>query len=304
MFKNVLVGLDLSDLDETLMNFVSFITQSDRVEEINFVYILKEEEFPEALKSEFPDLKEKTIDEKKRIIQSEVDKYLPDVKQKIDIIVKTGSIGRQMLNIIDIKDIDLIILGRREKSKQSGMLAQRLARRAACALLIIPEDTKPSLERILVPIDFSEYSKLALEKAIDIASVRTEKPQVLCMNVYKVPAGYHYTGKSFKEVAERMKKNARMEFKKFIHKIDKKEVPLKDLYDLDDNNDFTTNIVDVAKNKKADLVVIGAKGRTVSTAFFLGSIAEKLIQLDSDFPLLVMRYKGRNAGFLEFFREL
>ncbi|MGB5929002.1 MAG: universal stress protein, partial [Cyclobacteriaceae bacterium] len=157
---------------------------------------------------------------------------------------------------------------------------------------------------ILVPIDFSDYSKQALEKAIDIADHRKEKPQVICMNVYKVPTGYHYTGKPFEEVAKRMKQNAKLEFKKFIHPIDTKGVPLKDLYDLDDNNDFTTNIVDIARQEKADVVIIGAKGRTVSTAFFLGSIAEKLIQLDSEFPLMVMRPKGRNAGFLEFFREL
>lgn len=63
-------------------------------------------------------------------------------------------------------------------------------------------------------------------------------------------------------------------------------------------------MIDKAHEINANAIIIGAKGRTATTAFFLGSIAERLIQLDNDIPLMIVRPKGKNAGFLEFLKEL
>jgi nucleotide-binding universal stress UspA family protein len=101
-----------------------------------------------------------------------------------------------------------------------------------------------------------------------------------------------------------MKKNAEKDYKKFIKKIDTKDIKVKAVYSQDINDDVTSDMIDKAREINANAIIVGAKGRTATTAFFLGSIAERLIQIDHDIPLMVVRPKGKNAGFMEFLKEL
>ena len=54
----------------------------------------------------------------------------------------------------------------------------------------------------------------------------------------------------------------------------------------------------------ADAIVIGAKGRTDTTAIFIGSSAEKLIHIDSTIPIMIVRPKGRRAGIIELLKDI
>lgn len=303
--KKVLIGLDLSELDQTMMEFADFLADRSNVEDIHFLYIIKNLHVPQDVLKEFPDMIDKVIAEREADMREEFEKYSKtEHKAKIHFHVQSGKIADNILKFSKTEDIDMIVMGRREKAEQSGSLAQRLARRAACSLLIIPEGTTPKMDRILVPSDFSEYSELAIEEAIEIASRNNHETEIIIQNVFTVPSGYHYTGKSFEEFAEVMKKNAEKDYKRFIKGIDTKGVKIKATYSQDVNDDVTTDMIDKAREIKANAIIVGAKGRTATTAFFLGSIAERLIQLDSDFPLMVVRPKGKNAGLMEFLKEL
>ena len=73
---------------------------------------------------------------------------------------------------------------------------------------------------------------------------------------------------------------------------------------LDKKEDFVACIYEFAIENQVDGMIFGAKGRTATSALFLGSIAEKMIKLDSEFPLMVVRQKGDNAGFLDYIKEI
>ncbi len=303
--KRVLIGLDLSDMDSTMIEFAGFLSKTSGVEDIYFVNIIKNLQIPKDVLKEFPNMITDVIKERKSKMKEAL-KGLSgkEFKPKVHFEVLTGKIADSILTFSKKEDIDLIVMGRREKAEQSGSLSQRLARRAACSLLIIPEGTKPTMDRILVPSDFSDYSVLALEEAIEIAVANDNKTEIIVQNVFTVPTGYHYTGKSYEEFSQVMQKNAEKDYKKFIKQVDTKGIKLKAVYSRDTNDDVTTDMLDKAREAKANAIIIGAKGRTATTAFFLGSITERLIQLDSDIPLMVVRPKGKNAGFLEFIKEL
>jgi nucleotide-binding universal stress UspA family protein len=303
--KKVLIGLDLSDLDQTMMQFADFLGERSSVEDIHFLYVIKNLQIPHDVLKEFPDMIDKVVLEREDDMKAEFKKYAKTEHQaKIHFHVFTGKIADNILKFSKNYSIDMIVMGRREKAKQSGSLAQRLARRAACSLLIIPEGSKPKMDKILVPSDFSDYSELAIEQAIAIASRNKVPTEIVIQNVFTVPSGYHYTGKSFEEFADVMKKNAEKDYKQFIKKINTKGQNIQTTYSQDVNDDVTTDMIDKAREIKANAIIVGAKGRTATTAFFLGSIAERLIQLDSDIPLMVVRPKGKNAGLMEFLKEL
>ncbi|WP_296620701.1 universal stress protein [Marivirga sp.] len=303
--KKVIIGLDLSELDQTMVEFADFLANAPAVEDIYFVNVIKNLYVPKEVLKEFPDMVENAIKERKTEMEKKVAKFSTgEHNTKFHFNVLNGKIADSILKFTKEKDIDLIVMGRREKANESGALSQRLARRAACSLLIIPEGTSPKMDRILVPSDFSDYSKLALEEAINIARSNQNATEITIQNVFTVPTGYHYTGKSFEEFTEVMRKNAVKNYKKFISKIDTKEIKINAVYSQDTNEDVTTDMVEKAHELNANAIIIGAKGRTSTTAFFLGSIAERLIQLDNDIPLMIVRPKGKNAGFLEFLKEL
>ncbi|MBK6263420.1 universal stress protein [Marivirga sp. S37H4] len=303
--KRILIGLDLSEMDSTMIEFADFISKTSGVEDIYFVNVIKNLQIPKDVLKEFPNMITDVIKERKTKMEQALNSFIDnDFKPKAHFEVLTGKIADSILNFSKKEDIDLIVMGRREKAAESGSLSQRLARRAACSLLIIPEGTKPTMDKILVPSDFSDYSVLALEEAIEIAVVNDRKTEIVVQNVYTVPTGYHYTGKTYEEFSQVMRKNAEKDYKNFINQIDTKGIKLKAVYSQDTNDDVTTDMLDKAREIKANAIIIGAKGRTTTTAFFLGSITERLIQLDSDIPLMVVRPKGKNAGFLEFIKEL
>ncbi len=305
--KNILVGLDTSELDITLIKYAAFVTDNSSAERVHFVNLVKNLNVPDDVRKEFPHLIENALKEREQQIVTSVEKYF-HTKKKVEVTheVRKGQ-PPELLKMAEKFDADLIIVGQKKSLPGTAVTTMRLARRAICNLLIVPEtdaNVEPKAEKVLVPVDFSSYSKLALEQTIDLAGKTSTVKEIICQNVYNVPAGYHYTGKSFEEFAEIMKKNARSDFKKFISQIDTGGYKIKEVYSLDTNDNLASDIYDYANKIHPDVIVIGAKGRTAAAALFLGSLAEKMVNDKMNHPLLVVRFKGKSAGLIETLKEL
>lgn len=303
--KKLIVCLDQSPMNETLVKFASFIANVNQSKKIYFCNIIRNLHIPNDVLEEFPNLIDNMVEERKSQMKEVVDKFYGKKGNiEFSFVVKEGQLSKKILKLAHEKSVDMILVGRKVNLPGTGVVSQRLARRASCSLLIIPENSNPKIETLLVPSDFSDYSKDAMEEAISIAEKYGGKVKIVCQNVFSVPSGYHFTGKSYEEFTEIMRKNAEVNFKKFIRKIDTKNITIESVYTQDEDDDPVEDIIKKAEEIKADGIVIGAKGRTAATALFIGSMAERLIQLNDSFPTLVTRPKGRNAGILEYILEI
>jgi len=67
----------------------------------------------------------------------------------------------------------------------------------------------------------------------------------------------------------------------------------------------SSRIPEVAERERADLILMGARGRSNSAAVMLGSVTERLLH-DSTIPIIAVKQKGEeaNMGFLDAFKEL
>jgi nucleotide-binding universal stress UspA family protein len=304
LIKKLIVCLDQSPLDQTLIEYASFLTKVNPIRKIYFVSVIKNLSIPKEVLDEFPDLMEKMINERLQSMEQEVQNHAKGLKNtKLSFLVKEGTLSKKILKLAEEKSVDLIMIGRKVQLPGTGVASSRLARRANCGLLIVPEGTHPQISNLLVPSDFSDYSKDALEESIMI-SKNLKNKEIFCQNVFSIPSGYHFTGKTFEEFKEIMQSYAEVNFKKFIRKIDAKGIKITPIYTLDDDDDPVQEIVSKAQEIKADLIVIGAKGKTAATALFIGSMAERLIQFNKSIPLLVTRPKGKNAGILDYILEI
>jgi hypothetical protein len=137
---------------------------------------------------------------------------------------------------------------------------------------------------------------LSLNLALDISN--TSKGQLELVHVYRVPIGYHKTGKSYSEFAVIMKNHAEKDYNKFFQKHDfPTNIPC--TYILTDDEKYAELAYDHANKEDIDLIVIGSRGRTDVSSILMGSVAEKLVYLDSSIPILIVKLKGENMGFLD-----
>lgn len=302
--KHVLVGLDMTDMDETLIQFAGFVARRGTVEKVQFLSILKNQIVPAELKKQFPEMTNHAIKERKEKIREKLSVHFDAPKSvRKQISVRTGSLGT-LLEMAIKGETDLIIIGQKKNIPGSGVLGTRLARRATCNLLIVPEGVQPNIRKVLVPVDFSKYSKLALETVVALSKLREKDVEIYAQNVYAVPAGYHYTGKTYEEFAEIMRKNAEKELQKLLSTVDVKGLNIIPICSMDVNDNLASDIYDLANEIKPDAIVIGAKGRSAAASLLLGSMAEKLVGSQMEFPLLIVRPKGETAGILETFRDI
>ncbi|GGF30453.1 universal stress protein [Echinicola rosea] len=304
--KKLIVCLDLSEMDVTLVKFASFIAKINHTKKIYFTNVIRNLQMPKDILQEFPNLVENMVDERKGQMKAVVEEHFDKkLDTELTYVVKEGQLSKKILKLAHEKSADMILVGRKTTLAGSGVVSQRLARRASCSLTIIPETiVNPKVNKLLVPIDFSDYSKDALEEAIMIAERNGGNVDIICQNVFSVPSGYHLTGKSYEEFADVMKKNAEVNYKKFIRKIDTKGINITPVYTVDSNDDPVEDIILKAEELEVDSIIIGAKGRTAATALFIGSMAERLIQLNEKYPMVVTRPKGKNAGILDYILEI
>ncbi len=302
-FERLLVTLDNTDIDEDLIAAASAASSLAHSKKVFFIHVIRDINLPAKVKREFPDLLKNAMTERKKAIAEKVDKFFTNEACKPEIEITSGVGTKKILRFSIKNDIDLIIMGRKNNEMGNGMVVQRVARRAACSMLIVPKGFDRRIKKILIPVDFSAPSLEAFNQAISLAR-DIQDVKIIAQNVYQVPSGYHSTGKSYSEFARIMAENVRSDFENFAKKIDKQGMDISPIYTLDRHEDVISTVYKTAKTQKADCIVISAKGRTSATALFLGSQAEKMIQLDTEIPLVVIRPKGKLEGILDYLKKL
>ena len=299
-FNKLLVCLDLSVADKAVTQNACEISKRAGTTEVTFLNVIKDFNLPESLEKEFPDLIEKAIAERKEKLQQAISSSFDCDQVKTNIEIRKGNATKEILACSVKVGADLIVLGR--KKENSSVLKNRIVRRAACNILLVPEDSKLKFEKIHVPVDFSNYSDLSLDTALSLTG--KEKADILLQNVYNVPGSYRYSGKTYEEFSEIMLEHSSKDLGVLLKKASINNQNLVPIHTLDDGQNVIKMVYDEAVKKEADLIVMGAKGRTAASALFIGSKAERMIQVNDSIPMIVARKKGANAGIIESLQDL
>ena len=295
--KKIIVCLDYSGKDPELIDNACTISKIAGTNEIIFLNVIKDFNLPEQMRKEFPDLLNKAIEERRKELKSLVDEHM---KLVIDsrLIIKQGSITREILGVATEEKSDLIIMGRNNGS--DSVLTTRIARRSPCNLLSLPQQTRLKFDKVLIPVDFSDYSELSLRRTL---SLTEQSPSTIYLhNVISVPSSYRYSGKSYDEFAEIIKGHAEKDLNILTKKIETRTQKLEPLFTIEHGENVIDLIWSESKKKKVDLIVMGAKGRTPAV-IFIGSKAERMIRINQTIPLMIIRKKGAMAGIIETLKD-
>ena len=294
-FEKILVCIDLSTAGQGIIKKACAVAKRANTKEVSFLYVVKDFNLPESLHNEFPDLVDKAMEERRKELEGVIEENFQCNDIPIKVLIRQGNLTKEILSASAKEGTDLIIIGRKEES--DSVLNTRIARRAACNLLIVPREGDLEFEKVLIPVDFSNYTGLSLDTALTLT--QDKDSEIYLHNVYSVPSSYRYSGKTYEEFAELLKEHAMKDLGALTKNVKIEKQKLTPIH----TNDHGHNLIDViyqeAKSKKVNLIVMGAKGRTAASALFIGSKAERMIQINENIPLLVIREKGANAGILE-----
>ena len=301
--KQIIVCLDLSPIDQTLMEYTAQLTKVLPGAKVYFIHVSRNLEIPDEIKKTFPGIIG-PADEvlKKGISDSVEENFASNCDTPYEVEVKDGNSTEQIIRWSQVKEADLIVMGLKKTLKGSGTNASKITSICLASVLFVPESISFKLERVIVPSDFSDSSALALEQAL--AFKKSTHAEVLLQSVYKVPVGYHYTGKSYSEFAVIMRRNAEKEMNTFLKKLKLHEGEIKKVLNLDDDDKPADMILREAIVFRVDMIILGSKGRTMLASLLLGSVAASLINKNKDIPYLIVKDKKANMSFLEAFNSI
>lgn len=243
-------------------------------------------EFPPGLNPEYP-VNHQYLTHR----MSEATEQLADFKQRalhrgiaVSTRIATGIPSEEIHAAAQAEDSDLIIVGTRGKSGLAhvllGSTAERVIRTAPCPVLAVHMTKDAStgdhgirLERILVPIDFSDCSLDALEYAAVVA--RQAKASIDVLHVLEpVTYGLDFTLSLAKE-RSRQRKTLTRRLEDLSSALSATGVSV--TCHLRGGVPVDT-ILDDVRSLKIDLVVMGTHGRRGLSHMMAGSVAEAVLR--------------------------
>lgn len=138
---------------------------------------------------------------------------------------------------------------------------------------------------ILVPVDYSEPSRRALELALALDGAEVHVVHVWDRPPYVGEQVVTHTDGARRSLAELIRENAEREMTEFLAQV--KSPPGKTYEHHLISGEPVTAILAEAAKPTYDLIVVGTNGRTGMTKLLLGSVTEKLIRL-SPIPVLTV----------------
>jgi len=247
-------------------------------------------EFPPGLNPDYPVNQQYLAD-----LLKNASSQLDDLKGRAElrgIAVTTrmaaGIPSEEVIAAARAEDSDLVVLGTRGKTGLAhvllGSTAERVIRGAPCPVLAVRTEsadnedggvlTRPvTLERILVPVDFSDCSLDALKYAVVVA--KQAKASVMLLHVLE-PVSY---GLDFDLGHFRSREDVRETWTKRLEELAATHQHSNMVVEYRLRGGFPADsILDAAKTLPCDLIVMGTHGRRGISHTISGSVAEAVLR--------------------------
>jgi universal stress protein A len=141
------------------------------------------------------------------------------------------------------------------------------------------------IKRILCPTDFSAIAEKAVEYAVFLASSHNAELQLLhVVDHLHGFDNYLILSMTPREISERMEQHANKDLSEVVNQIKETVKTEKAVR----HGKASVQIIKMAREVKADLIVMGSHGRTGVSHVIIGSVAEAVVR-HAYCPVLVVR---------------
>jgi len=216
------------------------------------------------------------LDEARKLAETE--------RALIKTVCEEGEIHERIVDLADAENCDLIIMGRRGirpvELMLVGVVTARVIGHTQRDVLVVPNGTTVGWKTIVLATDGSKYSAAAAEHAITFAKAYGGELRVI--SVVDVPTEFYAEAPAAVEDLVRKAKGFVADVKKRAEAAGVKTetfVGEAEAYQAINN---------LAREQKADMIVLGSHGRTGLRRLLMGSVTEKVIGY-APCPVLVVK---------------
>lgn len=289
-FSKVLVALDCTEQDGHLLRYTWSLMNGFDFTNIRFLYILPELK-PKTSSIIGVSFEEIQLSKKAacQFLAKEIQPFFDYKKSlKISLNVEYGDPQYILKDSVEKYEIDLLIIGKKQLEKGSGVIARRIARKINSSVLFITEKANTDIQQILVPIDFSENAHQALQLALHFKEKKKDL-EIIILHLMDFPTAVLSAQKDTEGLTKLLKEETETEYETFMQKNHLNGADFRFEICLKDAACTSTYIRNIAKQNEVDLIIMGVKGDTNSADFDMGSIAEKMVTLEEEIPVLIVR---------------
>lgn len=201
---------------------------------------------------------------------------------------------RSLLRELERGGYDLVIV----PTGPTGARARAtfLCRKAPCPVLLIPATASTEIHKIVVAVDFSEFSHDAIEIAATFART-CQLDELDLVHSWSQPTGYGWKV-SDDMLEQQIWETAREQMEEMAARHDRNGLPWK-IHVRQSALPFLS-ILETATEVNADLTVVCSRGKNALSEAILGSTATEVVN-HTQAACLVVKRKGAGTGLL---REL
>lgn len=281
---SVLVAMDMSPMDEALIQFIGVATKIYPLARFTFLHNIKLNELPEEYKT-----------------HEKIEEIRTNIRQRIeDMIAEAGTVPvghsvevtshdfteRAFLTVSKRIDAHLAIVGNKQELTGGGGMARKLIRMWQIATLMVPETFNRNPQKIITAVDFSKYTPTVNRVAKRIVSYnKFGISQINPIYVSKV-AWQFFPGPSPAEIKQIIEDDTRAKKRRW-----KREYPQEEeLTVLPSKEKSIARVLGEYVNENdVDLVIMGVLGASSLTGLFLGSVSNELINQESNACILLVK---------------
>lgn len=275
----MMVCLDLSEIDEKLVAFTRSICERLPVGKVYFVHNIKTSELSEDFREWFGDVD----------LASEIEGNMTDIVTEhfanaapFEILVSEEPNTEVILaDLVKRYKVKLTLLGKKSKAKSTNALGTKLLRILPCSILVFPERSDFRIEKVLVPIDFSNTSVHALRLSKNLSDQLGLQLEI--MHVYRLPSQF-FPLISEEKAVRKAEEVVRGKFEN-LQKQHPEIVGIPYTLVRAANKSVAERISLHLEKGRHNMLVLGLKGNNPIPSLSLGSVPTEIYNSDIEVPL-------------------
>ncbi len=283
LYRHLVVGTDFSSNAEKALNEAVYLTIKYGAR-LSIVHVIDERisQYSDMIPLPPSEMEEMLLQETRRILNEQLSSIdIDTISYEAHVIF--GEPYRELIQYAKSEDADLLIIGQKNvplfKQILLGSTAEKLLRHTPIPLMIVHQKKVVGrYKTLLVPVDFSETSKAALDYAISIA--KEEGAEITVLHVWEESpllslAGLLPLGDEQSDgLLSSFEKKQRENLDKFIAQFDYPK-----LKPMIKGGAPAVEIVRCAEELSVDLIIIGSIGKTGIRGMLLGNTAERVARV-------------------------
>lgn len=270
--KNILVAVDLTDMDETLIRYAHFLQKKLNLSIVHFVHNIKGYEVDDVLEDLLEGKDIHALIEKS--LKTKISKVFTQDNAYSLNILEHDSTEYNLKVWAKKHQVDTILLGFKQEQLGTAAMAQKLIRMFKGNVMLVPKTASFEWNHILVPTDLSAPFQLIIEK-LKLLRQLNPQPEVRILKSFGIPSLF------FPFVDDKRA------IKQAHEHIDKQYAEVKRKYAVPHEVIFSAryqgdqSVVDIIQEEsrrfQADLIIMSAKGASKIPSIFIGSTINEII---------------------------